>query len=417
VQGVGVSGQQHGCVVLDGHGCVIRPAKLWCDTSTAIEARELSRRLGRAVPVGFTASKLVWLREHEPARWACVRSVLLPHDYVNLRLCGVATMEAGDASGTGFFDPVARSFDAAAMAAIDQRLPRCLPALVAPGEPAGNLSAEGAALLGLRAGTLVSAGGGDNMMSAIGSGATRSGVVTLSLGTSATLFARSETPVVDPEGLIAPFCSSDGGFLPLLCVMNCTGLLEEVKAAFGLDHGLLTAAAAAVPPGSEGLSWLPFLQGERVPDLPEATGTLLGMRPGLLRPGHLYRAAMEGVALNLAWGADRLRALGLRIEQVHAAGGAARNALWISILADALGVPVQPLAEPESAALGAALQALWTARRQREPGLTCDAVARPFVHAACAAMPPDPDRTAFYRVLGARFRREVGRLWQTAAGT
>jgi D-xylulose kinase len=416
VQGIGVSGQQHGCVVLDEHGCVVRPAKLWCDTSTAPEARALSARLGRAVPTGFTASKLLWLRQREPLRWRCVRTVLLPHDYVNLVLCGNACMEAGDASGTGFFDPAARAFDRAAMAAIDEQLDRLLPELVGAGDPAGRLSAEGAQLLGLRQGLLVSAGGGDNMMSAIGSGATRSGVVTLSLGTSATLFARSERPVLDPDGLIAPFCSSDGAFLPLLCVMNCTGLLEEVKAAFGMDHGLLTAAAAAVPPGSDGLLWLPFLQGERVPDLPEATGTLLGLRPGLLRAGHLYRAAMEGVALNLAWGADRLRALGLHIERVHAVGGAARNGLWLAILADCLGVPVQPLLETESAALGAAIQALWTVRRQREPGLSCDAVARPFVHPAGEAAVPDPGRTRSYRELGRGFRGEVARLWQIPAG-
>ena len=192
IQGVGVSGQQHGCVVLDERDQVIRPAKLWCDTSTAVEAAELSRAIGRAVPTGFTASKLTWLQRHEPQHWARVRSVLLPHDYINFRLTGKKTMECGDASGSGVFDPAQRTFDARAVAAVHPGLDRMLPPLLHTGEGAGVLSAEGSALLGLRAGIPVAPGGGDNMMSAIGSGATRSGVVVVSLGTSGTVFTRSD---------------------------------------------------------------------------------------------------------------------------------------------------------------------------------------------------------------------------------
>ncbi|MEC7584229.1 MAG: FGGY family carbohydrate kinase, partial [Planctomycetota bacterium] len=186
VGGVGVSGQQHGCVVLDDADEVIRPAKLWCDTSTTKQARELSDQLGRPVPVGFTASKLVWLRECEPDNWSRVHSVLLPHDYINFRLTGAKTMECGDASGTGWFDATRRTFDADAVAAIDPRLSGMLPPLLQAGQPAGHLSAAGAALLGLPVGLPVAAGGGDNMMAAIGAGATRSGVVVMSLGTSGT---------------------------------------------------------------------------------------------------------------------------------------------------------------------------------------------------------------------------------------
>lgn len=416
VAGIGVSGQQHGCVVLDDRDRVIRPAKLWCDTSTAAEARELSAVLGRAVPAGFTASKLLWLRRHEPAHHARVGSVLLPHDWINFLLTGRKSMEAGDASGTGWFDPAARAFDARAMAAVDPDLAEWLPPLLPAGAPAGELSAAGAALLGLRPGIPVAAGGGDNMMSAIGSGATRGGVVSVSLGTSATVFTRTGQPVVDPAGLIAPFCSSDGGWLPLLCVMNCTGPTEEVKAACGLDHVALTAAAQAVPPGADGLLWLPFLVGERVPDLPEATGTLLGLRPGRLRPGHLYRAAIEGVACNLAWGVDRMRALGVRIDAVNLVGGAARNPLWRQVLADALAVPVQPLAEAESAALGAALQALWTVRLLAGEDVTADAVAAPFVRAAAPPTQPQPESAARARQQSARFRAAVQREWDGGAG-
>lgn len=408
--GIGVSGQQHGCVVLDERGDVVRPAKLWCDTATAAEARELGERLGRSVPTGFTASKLLWLARHEPANWARVRSVLLPHDHVNRWLCGEAAMEFGDASGTGFFDPVARTFDAAAMAAIDARLPSLLPPLRAPGAFAGRLCAATAQQLGLRPGIPVSAGGGDNMMAAIGSGATTAGVVVASLGTSGTIFTRTESPLLDPRGAIAPFCSSDGAWLPLLCVMNVTGVTEEVRALTGMDHAALTAAAAAVGPGSGGLLWLPFLLGERVPDLPEATGTLLGMRPGTLRPGHLYRAALEGTALNLGAGLDRMRDLGLLVDEVRLVGGASGNLLWQQILANVFGVVVRPLLEAESAALGAALQAAWAVRRAAgESELSCDAVAAPFVRLG-AAVAPEPRWQPAYQALRLRYRQELERL-------
>ena len=308
VRGVGVSGQQHGLVVLDAEGQIVRPAKLWCDTTTAEEAQELSANLGRAVPAGFTAPKVLWMKRHEPELWGRVRSVLLPHDFINFRLTGRKTMEAGDASGTGFFDPVARDFDWWAVERIDPRLAGMLPPILSSGSPAGVLSGEGAALLGLNEGVLVAAGGGDNMMSAIGSGATSPGVVVVSLGTSGTAFAYSDRPVIDPEGLIAPFCDSTGGWLPLLCVMNMTGVTEEVRAAFEEQEDIesLTRAASRIPPGCDGLLFLPFLQGERVPNLPEATGVLAGIRPGLLRRGYLFRAALEGTSLSLGLGMERM---------------------------------------------------------------------------------------------------------------
>ena len=352
VRGVGVSGQQHGLVLLDENDEVVRPAKLWCDTSTATEARELSERFGRSVPVGFTASKVLWVARQEPAHWARVRRVLLPHDYLNLLLCGRAAMEAGDASGTGFFDPEARAFRWDEVRAIDPRLEECLPPLLEAGALVGQVDERGAQLTGLAPGTPVSGGGGDNMMSAVGSGATEAGVVVCSLGTSGTLFTHADAPVIDPEGAIAAFCGSTGGWLPLLCVMNATGVGEEVRALTGQDYDALTAEAAQVEPGCDGLLWIPYLTGERVPDLPQATGSLLGMRPGGLQPGRLYRAALEGVSLNLAWGADRMRALGLGVDEVRLVGGAARNPLWGQILAACFRAPVRGLAEPESGALG-----------------------------------------------------------------
>lgn len=417
IRGVGISGQQHGLVVLDAEDQIVRPAKLWCDTTTAEEAQELSRDLGRAIPAGFTAPKILWMKRHERERWARVHSVLLPHDYVNFRLTGRKTMEAGDASGTGFFDPVARAFDEKAVERIDSRLAEMLPPIVPAGSPAGVLSAEGAGLLGLDEGVLVAAGGGDNMMSAIGSGATSPGVVVVSLGTSGTAFAYSDHPVIDPEGLIAPFCDSTGGWLPLLCVMNMTGVTEEVRAAFegqGKDLKALTRAAARVPPGCDGLLLLPFLQGERVPNLPEASGVLAGIRPGLLRSGYLFRAALEGTSLSLALGLERMKKLGIAVESVRLVGGGSRNALWIEILADVLEVPLVRLVEPESAALGAALQALWTARREAGEDVMADAVAAPFLRAEREATLPDAARSRIYRDARSRFRELTRRVFRTS---
>ena len=411
VAGVGVAGQQHGLVVLDAQRQVVRPCKLWCDTSTAAEAAELSTALHRRVPVGYTASKILWLRRAEEKNWRRVQHVLLPHDFVNERLTGQPAMEAGDASGTGFFDPVRRTFDEEVMRWIDPRLPDLVPPLIGAGEPAGRLSPSGAALLGLREGVPVAAGAGDNMAAAIGSGATRPGVVVCSLGTSGTVFSYADRPVVDPQGLIAPFCDSTGGWLPLLCVMNCTNVTEEVRAAFpsmSLDE--LTRAAEAVRPGCEGALWLPYLQGERVPDLPLASGTLLGLRAGALRPGVLFRAALEGVALNLGWGVQRLRELGLRVDAVRLVGGGAQNPLWRQILADVFGAPVVSLAEPEAAALGAAIQACWTARRLAGEKVSCDEVAQRVVPAGGKAVQPDAARSDMYREAGGRFRAAVTAL-------
>jgi xylulokinase len=412
--GIGVSGQQHGLVVLDEHAEVVRPAKLWCDTETAPEAAELTAQLGRAVPTGFTASKLLWLARHEPESFARTHFVMLPHDFINLRLTGAFTTEAGDASGTGWFDARLRRWDPAALAATDPRLAEMLPRLVEAGQPAGRLTPEGAAAIGLPAacaGVPVSSGGGDNMLSAIGAGATRAGVAVLSLGTSATVFCYSDRPVADPDGLIAPFCDSTGGWLPLLCVMNATGVCAEVSAAFECDLQTLTREAAEIEPGAGGLLLLPYLQGERVPDLPLATATLTGLGPGMMRRGRVFRAALEGVSLNLALGLERMRGLGLAFDTLRLAGGGAANPLWRQILADALEVPVRLLIETESAALGAALQALWTERQLAGEDTGADAVAAAWVQLAPEVIEPDASRSRIYREARQRLERTTHRLY------
>jgi len=358
VKGIGVSGQQHGFVALDSAHEVIRPAKLWCDTETAPEAEELSRETGVPTPAGFTASKILWLKRHEPESFSRLAHVLLPHDYINLVLTGELAMECGDASGTGFFDPLTRAFSEERMAAIDDGLAAWVPELIQPDQAVGGLREEWAGEWGLQAGIPVAPGSGDNMMSAIGSGAVRPGVLVMSLGTSGTLFAQSEHAVVDPAGEIAAFCDATGHWMPLLCTLNCTTATEEVRAGTGLEHEALTALAGEVAPGCEGVSFLPFLAGERTPDWPHASGSLLGLREGSLRPGLLYRAAIEGATFALAAGVDRLRDLGVEADELRLVGGGSKNGLWRQVVADVTGLAVRLPLEPESAALGGALQSL-----------------------------------------------------------
>jgi xylulokinase len=399
VRGLAVSGQQHGLVALDAQRAVIRPAKLWCDVESAAEAEELSAAFGGAPLVAsFTATKLLWLKRHEPDNFARLAHVLLPHDYVNFWLTGIFSAEASDASGTGVFDVIARRWDTARMAVIDAKLESCFPPLLAPGEALGVLRADLAAELGLPPGVLVGPGGGDNAMSALGAGAVEEGAWVVSLGTSGTLFGPARAPVLDATGIVCPFCDATGQGLPLICTINCTGATEEVRAAFGLDHAAATALAAAEPPGAAGVSFLPYLGGERTPNWPHASGAVLGLRHGSLRLGLLYRAAMEGATLSLVAALRRLVALGLRADALLLVGGGSKNALWRRVAADAFQLPLRFPAEPETAALGAALQAGAVAAgapvaeyvRRHAPPLEAEVVA------------PDPAAAEAYREALAR---------------
>jgi xylulokinase len=378
VRGIGVSGQQHGFVPLDEKGSVIRPAKLWCDTSTSAECSLLTRKLGGPAAVirrtglpflpGYTAPKVLWLKRHEPANFKRLRHILLPHDFLNFHLTGNFFMEFGDASGTGFLDIRKRVWSKAAMDAVDGRVSACLPALSASHEPCGILHPEIAERYGFPAGTIVSAGGGDNMMGAIGTGNVVPGAVTASFGTSGTIYAFSRKPVIDPTGEIAAFCSSTGGWLPLLCTMNVTGVTEQVRALFGWELADLERAAAATPAGSGGLTLLPYLDGERTPNLPKGTGVYFGLNRRTLDKGHLARAAIEGATLGMNYGLRRLSALGVKAREIRLTGGGARSAVWRQIAADIFGVPVVAMAQDESAALGGALQAAWCNSKGRGSG-------------------------------------------------
>ncbi len=374
VRGIGVSGQQHGFVPLDAQGRVIRPAKLWCDTSTTAECALITKKLGgpqaalrqtgNLILPGFTAPKILWLKRHEPANYKRLRHVLLPHDYLNFHLTGNYFMEFGDASGTALLDVRKRVWSKAAIAAIDRNLADWLPPLSESHEAAGTLRPELAARYGLSADVVVSAGGGDNMMGAIGTGNVSPGVISASFGTSGTIYAFANQPVVDPQGEIAAFCSSTGGWLPLLCTMNVTTVTEQTRALFGYDHAALEAAVAATPAGAHGLVLLPYFAGERTPNVPDGSGVLLGLNKDTYQRGPLARAAMEGVTMGMNYGLRRLAALGVKAKEIRLTGGGAKSAVWRQLMADIFGVPVVGMVEEEGAALGGALQAAWCVARR-----------------------------------------------------
>ncbi|MEM1158465.1 MAG: xylulokinase [Verrucomicrobiota bacterium] len=375
IKAIGISGQQHGLVTLDEFDKVIRPSKLWCDTSTAAQADSLVKKLGglkkvislsgNGIPAGFTASKILWMKQNEPKNYQRIKTILLPHDYLNFHLTGRAVMEAGDASGTGLFDTKTRNWHPRLISAIDPQLEDKLPLIQDSSDPVGTVLPQVAKRLGLDPATIVSAGGGDNMMGAIGTGNTKPGMVTTSLGTSGTVYAFSSRPVVDPDGEIAAFCDSTGGWLPLACTMNVTVATELVKKAFSMDNSKLSKAVSSVPVGSDGLIHLPYFQGERMPNLPTASGVFFGMTTENFSQSHIARSVMEGVSLGLNYGLNRMKDLGIRPKQIRVTGGGSNNPEWRQILADVFEAEVVGLENTEGAAFGAALQSMWCFFLQR----------------------------------------------------
>ncbi len=373
-RGIGVSGQQHGLVVLDGEDRVIRPSKLWNDTSTGPQCQAIMERaggmdgykaeIGNSLPPGFTASKILWMKENEPGLYERVTSIMLPHDYLNFYLTGEKSAEAGDASGTGYFKVEERVWSEKALGWIDpdRELSSCLSPIIASGEISGKLRKSLADQWGLPGGIPVSSGGGDNMMGAIGTGNVSPGIMTVSLGTSGTLYCFSEKPVIDPDGEVAAFCDSTGAWLPLVCTMNVTVATEMVRNNILREtHSGYADAVNSIPPGSEGLLMLPYLEGERVPPVSEGCGVFLGLRPASFTPAHMARAAMEGASLGLRYGFERFKSLGIETDEVRLTGGGAKSGAWRQILADLFGVSVVCPDNEEGPAFGAALQACWSA--------------------------------------------------------
>jgi sugar (pentulose or hexulose) kinase len=309
-------------------------------------------------------------------------------------------MEYGDASGTALLDVRKRKWSSEVLNAIDPTLAIKLPSLKRSDQPAGALQAATAKQLDLNPGVLVSAGGGDNMMGAIGTGNTRAGVITASVGTSGTIYACAEKPVVDPEGEIAAFCDSTNRWLPLLCTMNVTVATEMVREDFAWSHEKFAAEAARIPAGSDGLLLLPYFEGERTPNVPNGTGVWFGVNQKTFSAGHFARAAMEGATLGMNYGLRRLAELGVKPKQIRATGGGAKSKLWRQIMADVFDTEVVTLKVSEGAAYGAALQALWCWRLQRGEKVSISEITDQFVELNNAeTAEPHAENVKIYREL------------------
>ncbi|SDN42320.1 xylulokinase [Allokutzneria albata] len=369
VRAIAVAGQQHGMVTLDASGEVVRPALLWNDNRSAPQARRLTDEFGGptrwaertgSVPVAsFTISKLAWLAEHEPANADRTSRVLLPHDWITWRLAAPGTetvTDRGDASGTGYFSPATGEWLPDLLtAALDGRAPE-LPRVLGPAEAAGR-TPDGA---------LLGAGTGDNMGAALGLGA-GPGDVVVSLGTSGTVFAVAENPTAEPTGAVAGFCDATGRFLPLVCTLNAARVLTATAAMLGVDLAGLDELALRAEPGAGGLVLLPYLDGERTPQLPDASGTLIGLRRSNMTPENLARAAVEGMLSGLVDGLDALRQQGVEARRVLLVGGAARSAAVRAVAPLLFGLPVEVPEPAEYVALGAARQAAWALSGSAEP--------------------------------------------------
>jgi xylulokinase len=368
IAAIGVSGQQHGLVCLDERDRPVRAAKLWNDTTTARECDELTRALGGEKRVleltgnlllpGYTAPKIAWLAAHEPEAYARTRRMCLPHDYLNLWLTGQFVSEAGDASGTAYFDVRARNYSDAVLAAIDdgRDWKRTLPAIAQSLSIVGTLRAEAAKTLALEAGIPVSAGGGDNMCAAIGCDVIVEGPVAVSLGTSGTVFAYRRQAAIDPLGEAAAFCDSTGGWLPLAATLNCTSATEWARELFAMDYAAVDSAIANGR--ADGLAFLPYLSGERTPNRPHGSGVFVGVRASHDRES-IVRAVFEGVTFALEYALETLGRTGVGAKEVTLVGGGSASDAWAQLCADIFELPVVRPAIVEAAASGAARQAQW----------------------------------------------------------
>ncbi len=408
VVALGVSGQQHGFVPVDSRGEVLAPVKLWCDTATVAECDEITERfggverciaeVGNPILPGYTASKILWLKKHRPDAYAALATVMLPHDYLNYYLTGERFMECGDASGTGLLDIRQRQWHSGMVAALDPErdLSSCLPPLLEPGEAGGELRAPCAAELGLPTGIPVACGGGDNMMAALGTGNVRAGRLSVSLGTSGTLFAYADEPCIDTGGELAAFCSSSGGWLPLLCTMNCTVATEQARELFQLDFDGVDTLLLQSAPGANGVVVLPFYNGERTPNLPNGRGCIMGLTMNNNNRANILQASMEAAVFGLRGGLDAFERVGCHFNEIRLTGGGSRNPYWRQMIADVFNLPVQLPKLDEGAALGAALNALIT-----EQGLVDSQVAANLIddHVQCdmsATALPNPERHLQY---------------------
>jgi xylulokinase len=375
IAAIAVGGQQHGMVCLEERGKVVRPALLWNDTRSAGAAADLVAELGDAefsgavkwaqavgsVPVAsFTVTKLRWLADQEPDNARRTAAVCLPHDWLTWRLAGAGALDAlvtdrGDASGTGYWSPATGEYrpDLLRRALGSDAL---VPRVLGPAEPAGRTPT----------GCVLGPGTGDNAAAALGVDA-QPGDVVVSIGTSGVVSAVSEVPAADPTGTVAGFADATGRFLPLVCTLNAARVLDAAARLLGVDHDEFSRLALSAPAGSGGLVVVPYLEGERTPNRPYATGAVHGMTLATSTPGHLARAAVEGLLCGLADGLDALRAQGAVVNRVIVVGGGARSLALRRIAPSVLGCPVSVPAPGEYVADGAARQAAWVLSGEPEP--------------------------------------------------
>jgi xylulokinase len=397
VNGIGLSGQMHGAVLLDAGGAVLRPSIIWCDQRTEDECRWLDEKVGRdrllqltsnPALTNFTLTKLLWVRKHEPGVWSRVRHVLLPKDYVRFRLSGEHAIDAADASGTLMLDVGQRRWSREVLdaAEVDAHL---LPTVYEGPEVCARVSREAAELTGIAAGTPIVAGAGDQAAGAIGMGITRPGAVSATIGTSGVVFAATDRPATDPKGRIHTFCHAIPGRWHVMGVTQAAGLsLRWLRALMKSDasYDELTAEAARVPPGADGVLWAPYLMGERTPHCdPNARAALIGLAAnhGL---GHVVRAVLEGVAFSLRDTLAIFAEMQVPVESIRLGGGGARSALWRQIQADVYDKPVDTVEADEGAAFGAAILAAVGTGRWPSVDAACDAL----VHGAVVTRPrPD----------------------------
>lgn len=417
VTAIGVSGQQHGFVPVSKSGEVLAPVKLWCDTSTGVECEAIMQayggreaciqEVGNPIPPGYTASKVRWFRDAHPGQYAQMETILLPHDYVNFYLTGERCMEAGDASGTGFLDIRKREWSGKMLRAIDpdRDLRDRLPMLRTSNEAIGAVLPEIAKQLGIPAGIPVSIGGGDNMMGAIGTGNVSPGVVTMSLGTSGTVYASSDQPIIDPKGNIAAFCSSTGAWMPLLCTMNCTVSTELMRNLLDADIASFEAQISSAPKGANGVLTLPFFNGERTPNLPNAKACVVGLDSRNTRAENLLRSAVEGATFALRFGIDELADLGIETKEIVLTGGGVNSATWRQVVADICNAPVTVLKNGEGAAFGAAMQALALIDTANDLQQLADIH---LEHDEARCCTPNSSAVNFYNETYERYQRAVG---------
>lgn len=397
VEAIAIGGQQHGMVVLDVEGRVIRDALLWNDTRSAPAATQLvaeygaealATRTGSLPVASFTVTKLRWLRDTEPVNAARAAAVALPHDWLTWRLRGFGpagesehgpalselTTDRSDASGTGYWSPAAGAYDRELLVAAlghDVTLPRVLDAHDSPGVSAAHA--------GIPAGIVVGAGAGDNAAAALGLDA-RDGDVVVSIGTSGTVFAVTAVPSADSSGAVAGFADAGGAFLPLVATLNAARILDAVARLLGVDHDELGRLALTAEPGAGGLVLQPYFEGERTPNLPDATASLFGMTLASTTRGGLARAAIEGMLCGLADGLDAIERQGVTASRVLIIGGAAQNPAVVAIAAQVFPVPIAVPQPGEYVALGAAAQAAWALSGVR-PSWPVAVVATPAVDA------------------------------------